>query len=81
MDNLNQEIFEMCTNYLCTHLRQQMASLGDWEDWKIRVGSHSRGNPITCVPHKLSKVICEVMEQFKNIRNEQEKVILYYLNN
>ena len=71
--DLIHECFEMCVNYLCTYLRQQMASLGEWEDWKIRVGSHCRGHPVTSVPYKLGRAVHDVMEQFRQIKAEQDQ--------
>jgi len=70
--DLIHECFEMCVNYLCTYLRQQMASLGEWEDWEIRIGSYRRGHPVTSVPYKLGQAVRDVMEQFRLIKAEQD---------
>jgi len=50
-----------------------MASLAEWEDWKIRTGSYCRGHPVTSVPYKLGKSVRDVMEQFKQIKSEIAK--------
>ena len=73
LTDLVHECFEMCVNYLCTYLRQQMASLGEWEDWKIRIGSYCRGHPVTSVPYKLGQAVRDVMEQFRQIKSEQDQ--------
>jgi len=73
LSDLIHECFEMCVNYLCTFLRQQMASLGEWEDWKIRIGSYCRGHPVTSVPYKLGQAVQNVMEQFRQIKAEQDQ--------
>lgn len=73
LSDLIHECFEMCVNYLCTFLRQQMASLGEWEDWKIRTGSYCRGHPVTSVPYKLGQAVRDVMEQFAKIKAEQDQ--------
>jgi len=73
LSDLIHECFEMCVNHLCTFLRQQMASLGEWEDWKIRIGSYCRGHPVTSVPYKLGQAVRNVMEQFRQIKAEQDQ--------
>eukprot|EP00210_Caulerpa_lentillifera_P008238 g7864.t1 len=70
---LIREVYKMCTSYLCTFLRQQMASLGEWEDWKIRIGSYCKNHPVTSVPFRLGASVRDVMEQFKAIKAEQDQ--------
>lgn len=64
----------MCGSHLCGYLRQQVAGISGWEDWKVVLGSRKSGFASTSVPKKLATAVREIMDQCVLLRKEQNQV-------